>query len=145
MRTKIVNSKGQVVYETTGGIGYDHGYWINLNPIQKETKYIDPWFSNYVDPEDEIKDGKTPKKKKWLNKKAYIIWAWPTKKEALNSFIIRKQRQIEILERQLENTKVALRKAENLKKEEYKELLKQSCEYNNVRYIVCKNNLEYYI
>lgn len=54
--------------------------------------------------------------KKWVSKTAKKRFAYPTKEEALSSFIARKTRQIEILEAQLSNARMALM----LGKTEYK-------------------------
>ena len=48
---------------------------------------------------------------RWVSKTARKRFAYPTKAEALNSFIIRKERQIAILTRQLQAAEVALEKA----------------------------------
>ena len=67
------------------------GYWINLFPDQ-----LIPT-------------------KKWVSKDAKKRYAYPTKKEALNSFIARKKRQTEILEAQLSNARMALMKGKEMK------------------------------
>lgn len=54
------------------------------------------------------------KKEKWVSKTAKKRYAYPTKEEALASFKARKERQIEILEHQLNRAKTALSKAEIL-------------------------------
>jgi len=68
------------------------GYWIISSGLK--------FFSRY---------------KKWVSKTAKKRYAYPSKKEALNSFIKRNQRRLEILERQLELCKANLAKAELIK------------------------------
>lgn len=55
--------------------------------------------------------------KKWVSGKTRKRFAYPTKKEALNSFIARKKRQIKILDSQLHNAKIYLDVAENMKED----------------------------
>lgn len=49
---------------------------------------------------------------KWISKTAKKRFAYPTEEEALESFKARKKRQIEILEYQLRNARMALYRAE---------------------------------
>jgi len=53
--------------------------------------------------------------KRWISKTSRKRYAYPTKKEALNSFIIRKQRQIKHCTRDLGNAKQALNIAKQIK------------------------------
>lgn len=46
--------------------------------------------------------------KKWVSKTAKKRFAYPTREEALSSFIARKTRQVDILEGQLASAKMAL-------------------------------------
>lgn len=57
-------------------------------------------------------------KKRWISKTSRKRFAYPTKQEALTSFIMRKKRQIQILDIQLDSAKSALSKAENMILEE---------------------------
>jgi len=52
--------------------------------------------------------------KKWVSKTSKKRWVYPTKKQALFSFIRRKKNQIRILENRLGITKSALSIAENM-------------------------------
>ena len=54
--------------------------------------------------------------KKWVSKTSRKRFAYPTKDEALESFIRRKERQIEICSYQLDIAKLALIKAKEIKK-----------------------------
>jgi len=56
-------------------------------------------------------------RKKWVSKTAKKRFAYPTKKEALDSFIKRKERQKEILEHKLSNVKEALSEGHRMIKE----------------------------
>lgn len=67
------------------------GYWI---------------YQNYVDD------------KRWVSKTAKKRFAYPTREEALTSFIARKKCQIRILEAQLGNAKSALWQGQEKEKEE---------------------------
>jgi len=51
---------------------------------------------------------------KWVSKTAKKRYAYPTKKEALYSFIKRTERRIKILSGQLDSSKYALQKAKNI-------------------------------
>lgn len=55
--------------------------------------------------------------KKWVSKDSRRRYAYPTKKEALESFLIRKHMQIGHAERDLEFARSAIRKAEQIEKE----------------------------
>jgi len=79
------------------------GYWILSDPIYYHV-ISKPMFA----------DGN----KRWISKTARKRFAYPTKAEALNSFKIRKERQIGILSGQLENAKEALQKANDIVLEE---------------------------
>ena len=70
------------------------GYWIR--PIHGG--YMDIW-------------------KKWIPKVSRKRFAYPTQQEALNSFIIRKKRQLQYLTRDTRNVKAALAVAEKIKSE----------------------------
>lgn len=70
------------------------GYWINLFPDMG-------W-----------------NEKKWVSSNAKKRYAYPTKEEALSSFLARKRRQIEILEAQLSNARMALMKGKELYQKE---------------------------
>lgn len=66
--------------------------------------------------------------KKWIKKKAYRKFACETKEEALESFKARKNRQIWILERQLQDAKRALRFAinkENIHNREFEDFIEK--------------------
>jgi len=52
--------------------------------------------------------------KKWVSSTAKKRYAYPTKEEALSSFIARKERQIEILKAQLSNARIAHMKGKEL-------------------------------
>lgn len=54
-----------------------------------------------------------PSEKKWVSKKARKRFAYPTKEQALQSFICRKNRQISILNNQLAAAAQAKRIAKN--------------------------------
>lgn len=54
-------------------------------------------------------------KPKWVSKTARKRYAYPTREEALTSFIARKRRQIEIMETELEGARLALAMAEEKK------------------------------
>lgn len=55
-----------------------------------------------------------PEKKKWINKGTRKQYAYMTQELALNSYVKRKERQIIILEIQLEKTKRKLKIAKNI-------------------------------
>ena len=50
--------------------------------------------------------------KKWISKTAKKRYAYPTEKEALNAYILRSKRRVEILEDQTKNTKYGIYLAE---------------------------------
>jgi len=54
--------------------------------------------------------------KKWIGKTAKKRYAHPTKKEALQSFIKRKEKQVKILKYQLMSAEFALSTAKNMEK-----------------------------
>jgi hypothetical protein len=56
--------------------------------------------------------------RRWVKRNARKRYACPTKQEALESFIARKKRQIEILSVQLHNAQSALNIGESMQKEE---------------------------
>lgn len=62
------------------------GYWIQLYPSRWENRVS----------------------RKWVNKYSKKRFAYPSKEEALASFLARKRRQIQILQSQLDRAKVAL-------------------------------------
>lgn len=66
------------------------GYWITI-----DSTYFYSW-------------------KKWISKDSRKRYAYPTKEEALNSFIIRKKKQIKHCERDMRNAKTALSIAEQM-------------------------------
>jgi hypothetical protein len=70
------------------------GYWIA--PI---------WFGGF---------GHYPDEERWVSKTARKRHAYPTKKEALESFLARKTKQAKILKRQLTNVEKAIKLAEKL-------------------------------
>ena len=76
------------------------GYWIssNENYSQMEERY-----TNYIP--------HVLEKKRWVSKTATKRFAYPTKKEAMESFIARKQRQVTILTHKLSQAKDALAQA----------------------------------
>lgn len=66
-----------------------------------------------------------PSGKRWTSKHSRKRLAYPTKEEALDSFIARKRKQIEILEDQIHNAKHWYEQAKLLKtkgEEEYKKV-----------------------
>lgn len=70
------------------------GYWIRQN--------IEPFWAS-----DDM----------WVSKTSRKRFAYPTKEEALESFLIRKRKYLGHLERNLTNTKRLIQLAENLKDE----------------------------
>jgi len=86
----------------------DCGYWIGLYP--RDSKHVEEDMKNpYI-------------WKKWVSKNGRKRFAYPTKKEALESFIIRKRRQIGHAEKQKLFAERSLYKAEQIaKKEEFDE------------------------
>ncbi len=59
------------------------------------------------------KPGQYSSKGRWVSKTSKKRFAYPTKEEALNNFVLRKTRQIQILKAQLENCTVAISKAKH--------------------------------
>ena len=57
-------------------------------------------------------------KKRWISNTSKKRYAYPTKAEAINSFMIRKMRQIEIMEIRIDNIKIAY----NIGKDIYKKI-----------------------
>ena len=53
--------------------------------------------------------------KKWISKTSRKRFAYPTKQEALDSFLIRKKKQIEYVKRSLTNAEKALELGEKIK------------------------------
>lgn len=73
------------------------GYWIipeYQDPVEAMVNFRDAWY------------------RKWISKTSRKRFAYPTKEEALVSFKMRKQKQIPILEAQLECAKETLKIAE---------------------------------
>jgi hypothetical protein len=70
------------------------GYWI-----------LPDWGYNYPESEEF---------KRWVSKVSKKRFAYPTKEEALVSYMARKKRQIEILKSQLKRAEIALGKSETL-------------------------------
>ena len=75
------------------------GYWI---------------IPEYWSVADEMTTSINERYNKWISKTSRKRFAYPTKEEALESFKMRKQRQIPILKAQLECAKEALKVAENI-------------------------------
>ena len=71
------------------------GYWISMDVNHKDTKNYISWS-----------------KKKWVSKTSQKRYAYPTKEEAKQGFIARKNRQVTILSRRLEQAKQAVRAVE---------------------------------
>lgn len=55
-----------------------------------------------------------PERKRWVSSKTVGHYAYTTIELALNNYVIRKENQIIILERNLENTKMRLKIAKNI-------------------------------
>lgn len=66
------------------------GYWISSDPRYAERTC--PYYAN---------------RKRWVSKTSRKRYAYPTKEQAMESFVARKRRQVAILEGQLERAKVA--------------------------------------
>lgn len=82
------------------------GYWIEI-----DRKHI-----SHMDYEEE----QTISIEKWVSKTSLKRYAYPTKEEALQNYIARKNRQINILNRQLKDAKDCLDLARKGKVEETK-------------------------
>ena len=73
----------------------EKGYWISYDRHYKEeNEKLDTFVWANTE------------KKRWISKTSRKRYAYPTKKEALNSYIIRKYRQVEILEARLEKARI---------------------------------------
>lgn len=88
-KVKIVEYTYSLIKETP------KGYWITNNSLL---------FKN-------INFGK-----RWISKTAKKRYAYPTKEEAINGFIARKNRQVTILSRKLEQAKQALNETKKMQK-----------------------------
>lgn len=90
--------------------------WCETYEVIKETP-CGYWISDYKhhDPDKAIRNKYTWTK--WVSKDGKKRYAYPTREEALHSFIIRKHRQIGHAERHLDFAKQSLKQAEHLKKE----------------------------
>ena len=89
----VVLEKFKLLKETPAG------YWIipeYQDPVEPLVMFKDTWY------------------RKWISKTSRKRFAYPTKEEALDSFKMRKKRQIPILEGQLDCVKEALKVAENI-------------------------------
>lgn len=72
------------------------------------------WIIAHYDwmPDDQYSEKEAEKYKKWISKTSKRRHAYPTKAEALTSFIARKRRQLEILEHQEKSAWHSFRVAE---------------------------------
>jgi hypothetical protein len=114
----------------TGGVLIDH-----LTPLINYYRYddrtyvcIDEWGEAYGSGDTSVECRSYPLLKKttkgaWIGDKIYKKWvsntskkrfAYPTKEEALKSFILRKKRQINILEKRLDRAKIAINLAQTM-------------------------------
>lgn len=89
--------------------------WCDEYEVIKETR-CGYWIADYPqkDPDKAIKDKWTWTK--WVSKGGKKRYAYPTKEEALESFIIRKHRQVGHARRHLDFAEKSLKQAEHLEK-----------------------------
>ena len=101
--TSSVDEFGDVVAR----LSPDPHIYLNTYNIYKETPK--GYWIGYGHPDGLQSD------KRWVSKTARKRYAYPTKKEALESLIIRRKKQVKILEWQRWTAEIALKKAEKLK------------------------------
>ena len=82
---------------------------MNLSVIQTVDEYVKETEKGYW-----ITERDWPSYKKWIPKQSKKRFAYPTKKEALNNYILRTKRRMKILNSQLEYCKEGISTAENM-------------------------------